>query len=262
MDLGLKGKRALVLASSQGLGLGIAEALAAEGVAVMICGRQAEKLEAAAAAINAKGAGQAEYAEVDLSDVSAAQKLYDAAVTKLGGVDMLVNNTGGPPPGSVMTPDPNTWRDYFDMMVVRIIEITNLCLLGMREAKWGRIVTVTSMGVQQPIPILGISNTLRPALVGWNKSLSTDLAAEGITANVMLPGRISTARTLSLDTAAAEKQGKTLAEVEAASRAGIPAKRYGTVDEFGATAAFLCSEQAGYITGAAIRVDGGGIASV
>jgi len=262
MDLGISGKRALVLASSQGLGLGIAEALAAEGVNVLICGRSSDKLAAAAAAINDRQQGKAQFTLIDLTDRFAAQTLYSAAKTMLGGVDILINNTGGPPPGSVMDPDPETWRSFFDVMVLRLIEITNLCLPEMREAGWGRIVTVTSRGVQQPIPILGISNTLRPALVGWNKSLSSALAPEGITANVMLPGRISTERTASLDRSNAEKQGKSIAQIEAASVAEIPMKRSGRVDEFAATAAFLCGQSASYITGSSIRVDGGAIASV
>jgi len=262
MDLGISGKRALVLASSQGLGLGIAEALAAEGVNVCICGRSDETLAAAAAAINARGNGKAAHTVIDLSERGAAQALYDAAVQKLGGIDILVNNTGGPPPGSVMDPDADVWRSYFDTMILRIIEVTNLCLPAMRRAKWGRIVTVTSMGVQQPIRNLGLSNALRPALVGWNKSLATDLAAEGITANVLLPGRIDTQRIAQLNAAAADRQGKTIAEIEAASNAAIPAGRVGKVEEFGATAAFLCGQGASYITGSAVRVDGGVIAGV
>ncbi|VAW12872.1 3-oxoacyl-[acyl-carrier protein] reductase [hydrothermal vent metagenome] len=262
MDLEISGKRALVLASSQGLGLGIAEALAAEGVNVLICGRSHEKLASAAAAINGRKMGEAHFAAIDLTDRNSAQTLYDAAGSKLGGVDILINNTGGPPPGSVLEPDAETWRSFFDVMVLRLIEITNLCLPAMRAAKWGRIVTVTSMGVQQPIPILGISNTLRPALVGWNKSLATALAAEGITANVLLPGRISTERTATIDQANAHASGKSVADIEARSKAGIPVGRYGRVEEFGATAAFLCGRSAGYITGSALRVDGGVIASV
>ena len=262
MDLGLKDKRALVLASSGGLGLAIATALCQEGAHVMLSGRSADKLEAAAAELTANGPGKAEFTVIDLTDAKAADTLYSAAVESMGGVDILVNNGGGPPPGGIEGQDSDTWRSQFEAMVVRLIEMANLCLPGMREAGWGRILTVASSGVIQPIPNLSISNTIRSAIVGWNKSLSNEVAADGITVNILAPGRVATDRTQALDENAAKRQGKTVEEVRAASQATIPAGRYGKVEEFGAVAAFLLSEPASYVTGSIIRCDGGSIRSV
>ena len=262
MDLGLKNKRALVLASSSGLGLGIATALCAEGANVMLSGRSGNRLEAEAAALAARGPGKAHYQVADLSDADAAQRLFTAAQDKLGTVDILINNTGGPPPGGVEEQDRDTWRTQFETMVLSLIEMTNLCLPGMRDNGWGRVLTVASSGVVQPIPNLSISNTIRSALVGWNKSLSNEVAGDGITVNILAPGRVATARTRALDEAAAKRQGKSVEEVRKASNATIPAGRYGTVEEFGAVAAFLVSEPASYVTGSIIRCDGGSIRSV
>ncbi|MHA1523990.1 MAG: SDR family oxidoreductase [Alphaproteobacteria bacterium] len=262
MDLKITGKCALVLASSQGIGLGIAQSLAAQGVHVMLCGRVAAKLEEAGAKINRLGAGKADYVVADLSDPASAAHIFASAREKLGRVDILVNNTGGPPPGSVTDPDADLWRTQFDTMILRIMEITHLCLPGMRKAGWGRILTVTSSGVAQPIPNLGMSNTLRPALIGWSKSLANEVGADGITANVMLPGRIDTARLGQLDAANSERSGRPIGEVRAAAKAAIPLGRYGTVEEFGAVAAFLVSEPASYVTGSVVRCDGGAIAGV
>jgi 3-oxoacyl-[acyl-carrier protein] reductase len=262
MDLGLTGKKALVLASSQGLGLAIATKLCQEGTDVVISGRSAEKLYDAAAALNKKGAGTASYAVMDLSDQDSARTLYNEALLKLGHVDILVNNVGGPPPGSVEAQDMETWRTQFDIMVVRLIEITNLCLPGMRQKKWGRVLTIASSSIIQPITVLGISNTIRSALVGWNKSLSNEVAAEGITLNILAPGRIETERVLQIDTMAAKKQGVSVEAVQTASKKTIPIGRYGTVEEFGSVGVFIVSEPASYITGSIIRCDGGLIRSV
>lgn len=262
MDLGIAGKRALVLASSQGLGLGIAAQLCREGANVLLSGRVEEKLVAAADKLNGDGPGSAAYAVIDLADENAAQLLYDAANEKLGGVDILVNNTGGPPPGAVDTPDTELWRKQIDMMVVRIIEITNLCVADMKEAGWGRVLTCASSGVVQPIPNLSMSNTIRSALVGWSKSLSNEVAANGITVNMLLPGRIRTERLTQIDTANAKKTGRSVEEVAAAEQALIPAGRYGSVEDFGNVGAFLCSERAAYMTGGLVRCDGGSIRSI
>ncbi len=262
MDYGLTGKRALVLASSRGLGLSVAEALAGEGANVLLCGRSKEKLAAAAAAINEKNHGKAAFTTVDLTDSGSAKALFDAAVEKLGGVDILVNNTGGPPPGSVVAPGSGIWRAQFDAMVLRVFEITSLCLPAMRQAGWGRVITLGSSGVVQPIPNLGMSNALRSALVGWSKTLSSEVAGDSITVNMVIPGRIHTERVDELDAAAAKRTGKSVEDVATASRATIPAGRYGKVEEFAAVVAFLASEGASYVTGSVIRCDGGAIKSV
>jgi 3-oxoacyl-[acyl-carrier protein] reductase len=262
MDLGIKGKRALVLASSKGLGLGIATRLCQEGANVVLCGRAEKTLEAAAKSLSGAGAGKADYAVVDLTDKDAAATLYAAAIEKFGSVDILVNNTGGPPPGTVDTPDSDQWRAQIDTMLIRVIEITNLCLPDMKERGWGRVLTVASSGVVQPIPNLAMSNTIRSSLVGWSKSLSNEVASLGITVNMLLPGRIRTDRLKQLDAAQAKREGRTVEEVSASEQATIPAGRYGTVEDFGNVGAFLCSEAASYMTGGLIRCDGGSIRGV
>jgi 3-oxoacyl-[acyl-carrier protein] reductase len=262
MDLGLTGKRALVMSSSRGLGLGCAEALAAEGAHVLLTGRSADKLAEAAAAITAKGPGKADYVVADLTDKAAVDTLVKAAEDVLGGVDILVNNTGGPPPGRMVDADPAVLAAQFDTMVMTVATLTARLLPAMQAQSWGRVITIGSSGVIQPIPNLGLSNAIRSALVGWSKSLSNDVASEGVTVNMLLPGRIHTERVDELDGAASKRTGKSLDETRAAYRATIPAGRYGTVEEFGAVCAFLASNQASYITGGLIRCDGGSVKSV
>lgn len=262
MDLGINGKRALVLASSRGIGLGIANALAGEGAHVLLCGRTGDKLEANAEAINASGKGKADWVEADLTDAQFVDTIHAAVKAKLGGIDILVNNTGGPTPGTAEDMDPEKLNAFFQSMVVRIITLTNTLLPLMKTQGYGRILTVASSGVFEPIANLALSNTLRGALVGWNKTISSEIAGHGITSNMILPGRIHTDRIDELDGANAKRQGKSLEEIRAASVKSIPAGRLGKVEEFAAAAAFLCSEQASYITGTMLRVDGGASKSI
>ena len=262
MDLEIAGKRAVVLASSRGLGLGIAEALAAEGADVLICGRSQDKLASNCQVINDRRAGKASFLSADLADANFANNVYGAALKELGGVDILVNNTGGPPPGGAVGMDPVTLEKQFEMMVKRIVELTNLVLPAMREANWGRILTIASSGVVQPIPNLALSNTIRSALVGWSKSLSNEIAADGVTANLLIPGRIQTERVDELDAANAKKVGKSIDEVRETSKKAVPVGRNGEVAEFAAVAAFLVSGRASYVTGSVVRCDGGSIRSV
>jgi len=262
MDLGISGKRALVLASSRGLGKGIAVALAHEGAHVLLCGRSAETLTANCAAINAEGRGRADWVQADLSDADFVDTVAGAVVEKLGGVDILVNNSAGPTPGSTEDMSEDKLVAYFGSMVLRIISLTNRLLPGMKEQGWGRILTVASSGVIEPIAGLALSNTLRPALAGWSKTLASEVAEFGITSNMLLPGSIFTDRLKSLDAAAAERSGRSIEEVRAISEKAIPARRYGTVEEFAATAAFLCSAPASYVTGSLVRCDGGAARSV
>lgn len=260
MDLGLKGKRALVLSSSRGLGRGVAESLAAEGAQVLMTARSGDRLQAAVEAINARGAGRAQAFVADLGRDP--KGIYDAAVERLGGVDILVANTGGPPARTALNVEPEEWAPQFEAMVLPVVTLAGLVLPGMRERRWGRILTIASSGVIQPIPNLVLSNALRSSLVGWSKTLASEVAKDGVTVNMVLPGRIETDRTGELDAANAKAQGRTPEEVAAASRAGIPANRYGRVEEFADVVCFLASERASYVTGSLVRVDGGAVRSV
>lgn len=262
MDFGLNGKSALVMASSGGLGLGIARALAAEGVNVMLTGRNEDNLAKAASEIEQETGSKAHWHAADLADPETPKALVDAAVAALGQIDILVNNTGGPPPGPLAEADLATVAAQFQSMVMSVMAVTQAVLPQMRKAGWGRIVTVGSSGVEQPIPNLGISNALRGSLAGWSKSLAAEVAGDGVTVNMILPGRIHTSRVDQIDAAAAKRTGASLDEVRAASHKTIPAGRYGTVEEFASVAAFLASAPASFVTGSMVRCDGGMIRSV
>jgi 3-oxoacyl-[acyl-carrier protein] reductase len=255
MKIGLSGKRALVLGASKGLGLGIAKGLTEEGATVALASRNLEAAGKAAASIGAKAyacdTGKLEEIEALNRDVQAA----------LGGIDVLVLNSGGPPPGGAQGVSSAQWRSSFESMFVGLVRLADLVLPGMIERRFGRIIMVISSGVIEPIPNLAISNAIRPALVGWGKSLANEVARHNITVNAIAPGRIATDRLGQLDKANAEKQGKTVAEVAAAAESRIPAGRYGTVEEYAAAAVFLASEAASFMTGSILRVDGGQIAS-
>jgi len=263
MDLGLTGKRAMVLGGSRGIGRGIAEALAAEGASVALVSRNQAALDDAAATIEsiAQG-GKIVGVAGDLGTAGSMEAAFHTVVRELGGVDILVNNSGGPPPTGAAGVDPDQWRKQFEAMVLGIISLTDLALPAMRARKWGRVLTVASSGVIQPIPTIGMSNTLRSALVGWSKTLAGEVGGDGVTVNMLLPGRIDTERVEQLDRVLAERQKKSVEQVAEEARKTIPAGRYGTIEEFGAVAAFLASTKAGYVTGSLIRIDGGAIRSI
>ena len=262
MDLGLKGRRALVLGATRGLGRGIAEALAAEGATLAITGRSPDDAKSVAAEIASRYSATVHGLAFDAVDAASADALVDAAKAALGDVDVLVLNGGGPPPGPVTAVTDETWQQQFQAQFLSFVTITNAFLPGMRERKWGRVLVSSSSGVVQPIPNIGISNSLRSSLLGWAKTLSTEVARDGVTVNTILPGRIQTDRVDQIDAANAERTGQTIDQIKAASIASIPAGRVGTPEEYGAVAAFVLSDKAGYVTGSTIRVDGGQIRAV
>ncbi|HEV7320905.1 MAG TPA: SDR family oxidoreductase [Ensifer sp.] len=253
MDLGIAGKRALVLGASKGLGRGIAEALTAEDVIVALTGRDAAAAAKAASEIGPSAHGYA----LDLSKPDTLDNLLDEIAADFGAIDILVLNGGGPPPSSAADVDPDFWRAQFDTMVLAGMRITGRLLPGMRERRFGRIIAVASTSIREPIAGLTASNALRSAVAGWLKTLAGEVAPDGVTVNLLLPGRLATDRTLSFDRMDAESEGVDVATVAARSQQEIPLGRYGTPAEFGAAAAFLASRQASYITGVALPVDGG-----
>ena len=261
MELGIQGKTALVLSAGGGLGSAVALALAREGVAVCMADIHRESLATAAARVRGAGGTAHEFAW-DLASAAQTQQALQQVLTTVGGVDILFNNTGGPPPGPAFGHAHSTWSAAFEAMVLSVVGITDALLPGMRARHWGRVITSTSSGVVAPIANLALSNATRTALLGWSKSLAMDVAADGVTVNVMVPGRIATARTRFLDTARAEREQRDVDSVAAQSAAAIPARRYGRPEEYADVAAFLASERASYITGATVRVDGGLIASL
>jgi 3-oxoacyl-[acyl-carrier protein] reductase len=262
MDLGLRGKGALVLGASQGLGLGVARALLAEGASVAISARSVETLDQVRAELPADQRDRCFPIPADLGAPDAAASIAAAARSALGTVDILVNNSGGPPTGLPSTVAVDEVQRQFDKMVTPLLALTLDLVPDMRKRGWGRILTIASSGVVQPIPHLPISNSLRSALVGFMKTLAGEVAKDGVTVNILAPGRIATARTQSIDAAAASRAGKTEEAIAQESAATIPAGRYGTVEEFGAVAAFLAGAGASYVTGSIIRVDGGAIRSI
>lgn len=261
MDLGLKGKTALVFGAAGGLGGAIAQALAAEGATLAIADVNADALNAKAKEL--EGAGTQVLPLVwDLADLASIEGHFAEIERRFGGVDILVNNTGGPPPTTAAGQAPELWSKHFQAMVLSVIAITDRALPGMRSKKWGRIITSTSSGVVAPIPNLGISNALRLSLVGWSKTLAREVGGDGITANIVLPGRIATQRISFLDEQKAKREGREVQSVAAESTASIPVGRYGRPEEYGAVVTFLAGQQAAYVTGSVIRIDGGLIASV
>lgn len=256
MDLGLTGKRALVLGASRGLGKAIAMSLAAEGATVIAAARSLDKITAWAA-----GNPLVHPVQLDLADIASVDALADSLLAQ-GGVDIVVNNSGGPPPGTAMGAERAAWILHFEAMAANLFHLTGRLLPPMQSRQWGRVISITSSGVEQPIPNLALSNGVRSAVVGWSKTLANEVAADGITVNVVLPGRIHTERVDELDAAAAKRTQTEVAQVAEKSRATIPAGRYGKPEEFADVVTFLASERAGYVTGSRIRIDGGAIKAI
>jgi 3-oxoacyl-[acyl-carrier protein] reductase len=261
VDLGLSGRVALVLGGGGGLGSAIATTLAAEGAKIAVADVSDGALEKVSRQLAEIGTGSLAL-NWDLSNLDDIDAHVAAIEAGLGPVDVLINITGGPPPTPVAGQPPRLWSAEFRSMVLSVIAITDRVLPGMRERGWGRVITSTSSGVVTPIPNLGISNTLRSSLLGWSKTLAREVARDGVTANVVVPGRIGTDRTRFLDQARGQRDGRSAEEVAEESASSIPAGRYGTPAEYAAAVAFLASTRASYITGSVLRVDGGLIPGV
>lgn len=263
MDLGLRNRRALVMGGTKGLGRSIADALAEEGAVLTISGRDQSRLDEAAAELKARGAASAVGIVADVVSGEAMDRLADAAVAAMGGVDILVLNHGGPPRCTALEMREADLVTWFQQIVVSPIRIANRLLPAMRARGWGRIIVVGSTGMQQPIPHLALSNTLRASIWAWLKTLSGEVAPDGVTMNVLAPGTILTDRTKDGARATALRKNigfeEALAEQVAAAAKQIPAGRVGMPEEYGPMGAFLASDRAGYITGSMIRVDGGRI---
>lgn len=261
MDLGIKNKIALVFGAGSGLGQAIAISLAKEGARVVLAGRTPEKLAMTAQEIKTLG-GECLPLAWNLANPSDIEKNFALIEKSWGSVDILVNNTGGPPATPAADQPPSLWLEKFQEMILSVISITDRALPGMKDKQWGRIITSTSSGAISPLANLGISNTLRASLHAWSKTISKEVAPFGITANILVPGRIATDRIRALDEAKATRENKSVDEVSIESLKNIPIGRIGQPSEYGDTAAFLASQQSAYITGTVVRVDGGLISSI
>jgi len=251
MDLGLDGRVALVIGASQGIGRGIAAALAREGAHVALASRSGQRLAEAAAEIG----GETATFEADTGDLERMAELPGQVERALGPVEILVANTGGPPPGGALAHGVDEWRAAYQSLVLGPRVLVEAALGGMRERRWGRIVNVGSTATVEPNPALALSNAHRLATVGFLKTLAREVAGEGITVNTIATGRIATRRL-------AELAGTSLDELAERAREEVPAGRLGTPEEYGDLVAFLASERAGYLTGAVIPLDGGLIRSI
>ena len=252
MDLNIANRRALVLGGNRGMGLAIAQRLAAEGCQVAIAGRDTHALAQAASTMpGAKGY------RLDLSQTEDLARFARELIADFGAPEILINNTGGPPYGGASGRKLEEWETSFRSMVMSVIGLTDLFLPTMRAAHWGRILTVVSTGAVQPLPVLGISNSLRAALIAWSKTLAGEIAADGVTTNILMPGRIATERVHITDEATASRENIPVEDVRRRSWAQIPMGRYGKPEEISAAAAFACSDLASYMTGSVLRVDGG-----
>jgi len=252
MDLGLEGTAAIVGGASAGMGFAIAEALAAEGCSVTMCARGEGRLEEAAARIpGAIGIAG------DVRDQALLQRLVDETVAARDRLDIVVNNAGGPPPGTFESIADDAWADAFELSLRSVVRLTRLALPHLRASGRGRVVNITSWSVREPIPNLMLSNAIRPGVVGWAKALAHEVGRDGITVNTIAPGKVATGRMRELWEARPDP-----AAAEAEDIASIPVGRMGRPDEIAAAVAFLCSERAGYISGAVLPVDGGALRGV
>lgn len=257
MDLGIKDRVAVVAASSRGLGRATAEALAAEGARIALCAREEKALRETAGEIRSRyGVPVAEKA-LDVTDYDAVRAFLSEVREKLGPVSICVTNAGGPPGGKFADFGPDDWRKAFELNFMSTLFLIREVLPGMREQKWGRVVTITSVSVKQPIDGLILSNSIRGAVVGLMKSLANEYGGDGVLFNNVCPGNTATERLLSLAGKRADAAGITRNEMLERMSQSIPLGRPGRPEEFGAVVAFLCSEKASYVTGTSTLIDGG-----
>jgi 3-oxoacyl-[acyl-carrier protein] reductase len=261
VDLGIRGKIALVAASSKGLGRAVAEELAAEGAHLVMCARGKETLEQTAESIRRQAAVKVVAVAADVSDPKDAARVVKAAFDEFGQVDILVTNSGGPPSGPFESLTPEMWDTATRLLLKSAVELTRAVLPGMKERRWGRILNVTSIAAKQPIDGLMLSNSLRAAVIGFARTLANEVAPFNVTVNNLLPGFTRTDRVQELARAAGGKAGGSI-DIVSKWEKEIPMGRLGEPREFAALAAFLASERASYITGSSIAVDGGWIRSL
>ena len=259
MDLGIRGRVAVVAGSSQGLGRAIADALAAEGVDLVINSRSADKLRTVKVEIEDAYGVRVEAVPCDLTPEDGARDLISAAEEAFGQVDILVTNTGGPPAGMFEDHSVEVWNEAIAQNFNSVVNLVRAALPGMKERRWGRIVNVTSISVKQPVKGLILSNSIRAGVTGFAKTISNEVAEFDVTVNNVLPGYTRTERLVHLAESIAERDGITVEDAYAGWAEEIPMGRLADPDEFGSLAAFLCSERASYITGQSIAVDGGWI---
>lgn len=263
MDLGISGKRALILGASRGLGFASAKALAAEGVEVAVGSSNLERAKVAAEKISHETGGKVVPLVGDVSVADNMNVLHAEAKDALGGsIDILLNNHGGPAIGPALELDEAELVDEFQKMVVSVIRLTDLCVKEMVKQNWGRIMTVGSAGLVQPNQNMVLSNTLRAATAYYMKTLATEVIKDGVTVNVVSPSQILTDRTRSGAVARAERAGITPEEFILKQEEALPSRRFGNVEDFGALVAFLSSHYGGYCTGSNWRVDGGLLKSI
>jgi 3-oxoacyl-[acyl-carrier protein] reductase len=257
MDLGLKGKVALVAAASRGLGRAVAEELAAEGASLVICARGDRELDCVATGIKRQTGATVLPVQGDVSAPADVRRIVETGLERFGRIDILVNNAGGPPSGRFEDLSQDKWDAAVRLTLGSVLEFTRAVLPGMKVRGWGRVLNITSIAVKQPVDNLMLSNSVRAAVTGFARTLANEVAPFGVTVNNILPGYTRTERVEQLATAAAERESISAEDFVARWESEIPMRRLGETREFAALAAFLVSERASYITGTSIPVDGG-----